>query len=511
MVELLFETLRLEHRLCEHCDHTFRGQLHVPLLGANKAVLRNRHLLVAADNMPFLERSRASTQQFLVDLEREIEGLRNALQWAQGARDEVKHLLDVQDAYFAPVRKLPTEILSEIFTLCCEESTSFTGERCAPLDLSAVCKVWRDTVLNIPNIWTNFDLYRNDQQSGNANKNLLALRLKAFLTHSRDLPLPQCVKYLADPESSLGSWHAVAFEILLQYSHRWTALWIVPYIPRAGTRPVFDALKGRPMSCLTTLAGNITDICEAAVGGLFMIPTLRCLELTHKSSTDFTWPDLPWRQIEEIRTDSSARHAYSILCRCPNVEIYNYDTTVEDPLPDDILIVLPRLRRLKMLVRCEASLSLLDHLVTPVLEFLYLSYAPGFLQDDRRHIERLVARSSCHLRELHLGGAPETEQECISSLSDLTTLEIDSGFTIASPHIRPTLLEELAAQDGNGAPRVVPRLQTLYLTPLAPRHQLLTSALEEMVHARRAMGFPLRAILLHIDPTTQQIARVEYT
>ena len=143
MVELLLETRKLEHRLCEHCDRTFRARLHVPTLGANNAILRNRYLLAAADNMPVLERSRASTQQCLAELEREIEGLQKALQWSLGARAEVKHLLDVQDAYFAPVRKLPIEILSEIFILCCGKSTNLTGERCAPLDLSAVCKVWR--------------------------------------------------------------------------------------------------------------------------------------------------------------------------------------------------------------------------------------------------------------------------------------------------------------------------------------------------------------------------------
>ncbi|KAI5885923.1 uncharacterized protein SCHCODRAFT_02706341 [Schizophyllum commune H4-8] len=513
MGELLLENRKLEHRLCEHCDHTFWAQLHVPPLGANNAILRNRYLLAATDSMPALERSRASTQKCLADLDLEIEGLQKALQWALGARTEVKHLLDVQDAYFAPVRKLPTEILFEIFFLCCGQSTSLVGERCTPLDLSAVCKFWRDTMLSIPEIWTNFELYSDDQQSGPVNRDLLAPRLKAFLAHSRDLPLPQRIEYFADPESNLGRWNAVAFDIFLQYSHRWTSLRIVPGVARAEASPDFDVLRGRPLSCLTTLEGNVTDICEAGIGGLFMIPTLRCLKLTHKSSTDFAWPELPWMQIEELRTNSCARHAYSVLCRCQNVEVYSHKTTVEEPLSSDGLLntVLPRLRHLSLDVACEASITLLGFLVTPVLEVLSLAYAPGFLLNDRRHVERLVARSSCRLRELHLSGAPEAEQECVLSLGDLTMLDIGSGISISSPHIRRTLLEELGVLDGHGAPRVLPRLQTLHLWALAPRHELLTSALEEMVLARRAMGFPLKANLVYFHPITHEIVDAEFT
>ncbi|KAL1675899.1 hypothetical protein EV122DRAFT_280683 [Schizophyllum commune] len=508
MVELLLETRKLEHRLCEHCDHTFRAQLHVPTLGANNAILRNRYLLAAADNMPILERSRASTQKCLAELEREIEGLQKALQWSLGARAEVKHLLDVQDAYFAPVRKLPIEILSEIFILCCGKSTNLTGERCAPLDLSAVCKVWRDTMLDIPEIWSNFKLCSKGRGSGTIDENLLARRLKAFLAHSRDLPLPQCVQNTADTESNLGIWNAMTFEIFLQYSHRWTALRIIPCMS-----PISDALRGRSLSCLTTLEGSTADICEAAIGGLFMIPTLRCLKITHYRLADFSWPDLPWRQIEELRANSSALHAHSLLSRCPNVKVFYHDDTVEVPLSNGGLpiIVLPRLRHLSIFVACEASLSLLGLLVTPALEVLSLAYAPMFLQDGRCHIERLVARSSCHLRKLYLKRVPVIEQECILSLSDLTTLDIDSGIGISGPHIRRTLLEELGAQDGNGAPRVLPRLQTLHLRALASEQEPLASALEEVIVARRAMGFPLTATLIYSHPTTHKRTRAEFT
>ena len=82
-------------------------------------------------------------------------------------------------------------------------------------------------MLDIPEIWSNFKLCSNGRGSGTIDKNLLARRLKAFLAHSRDLPLPQCVQNTADTESNLGIWNAMTFEIFLQYSHRWTVVYAV--------------------------------------------------------------------------------------------------------------------------------------------------------------------------------------------------------------------------------------------------------------------------------------------
>lgn len=68
----------------------------------------------------------------------ELEGQRAALE------DQVSRTL----AYLSPIRRLPMELLREIFVWCFEEHA------CSAWVLSAVCPSWRRLALRIPLIWS---------------------------------------------------------------------------------------------------------------------------------------------------------------------------------------------------------------------------------------------------------------------------------------------------------------------------------------------------------------------
>ncbi|KAJ7184891.1 hypothetical protein C8R46DRAFT_842273, partial [Mycena filopes] len=55
----------------------------------------------------------------------------------------------------APIRRVPPEILAEIFHFSCRtyENTSITDVQAAPLLLGQVCSLWRAVSQNTPRLW----------------------------------------------------------------------------------------------------------------------------------------------------------------------------------------------------------------------------------------------------------------------------------------------------------------------------------------------------------------------
>jgi hypothetical protein len=79
---------------------------------------------------------------------------------ADGTIKELMLELTLNKAYIAPIRKLPFEILSEIFILC-----SLQSGRSTPVRISAVCHRWRQTILATPLAWTRISPYTDGPQS----------------------------------------------------------------------------------------------------------------------------------------------------------------------------------------------------------------------------------------------------------------------------------------------------------------------------------------------------------
>ncbi|KAF8212574.1 hypothetical protein K438DRAFT_1565648, partial [Mycena galopus ATCC 62051] len=83
-------------------------------------------------------------------------------------RDALQRYSDECRSIFAPVRRLPPEILVEIFTLCSSTPTLYCdGHRSIPNDkadpvgqphlmhLLRVCSAWHTTVMVTPSLWAN--------------------------------------------------------------------------------------------------------------------------------------------------------------------------------------------------------------------------------------------------------------------------------------------------------------------------------------------------------------------
>ncbi|KIM29322.1 hypothetical protein M408DRAFT_23092 [Serendipita vermifera MAFF 305830] len=87
------------------------------------------------------------TESDLVHARKAISALEEELNLAELRVEKLKEELKTLRIWITPIRRLPFDILSPIFTLCGEM------DRKSPVSISAVCRAWRETVVNTPGAW----------------------------------------------------------------------------------------------------------------------------------------------------------------------------------------------------------------------------------------------------------------------------------------------------------------------------------------------------------------------
>ncbi|KAF8888081.1 hypothetical protein BD779DRAFT_1440283, partial [Infundibulicybe gibba] len=101
-------------------------------------------------------------------LDSEIARVELILEELKASRADARRFADEHRAALSPLRKVPPEILSEIFSACMalRPTPSTIGKRhdsCQVRDFpwifGQVCGRWRDIALASPNLWTNVDIY----------------------------------------------------------------------------------------------------------------------------------------------------------------------------------------------------------------------------------------------------------------------------------------------------------------------------------------------------------------
>lgn len=138
-------------------------------------------------------------------------------------KHRIQAQLNVHHALVSPSRRLPFEMLSEIFVLALPEdwANKYAGKRC--LNIASVCSSWRAVALNTPRIWTTLKF---------AVSNPIAKRtaaVKAELDKTAQAPLDLTIDMSAPFHNRLWSygptrddtWSDEAWALLCTQSHRW--------------------------------------------------------------------------------------------------------------------------------------------------------------------------------------------------------------------------------------------------------------------------------------------------
>ncbi|KAL1713328.1 hypothetical protein EV715DRAFT_183770, partial [Schizophyllum commune] len=69
-------------------------------------------------------------------------------------QDRITHQLDLISSTLAPIRRVPREILSEIFVSFREQLRNVNLTQTIFRTVASVCRLWRDVALDTPRLWT---------------------------------------------------------------------------------------------------------------------------------------------------------------------------------------------------------------------------------------------------------------------------------------------------------------------------------------------------------------------
>ncbi|KAJ7460090.1 hypothetical protein B0H11DRAFT_167410 [Mycena galericulata] len=122
-----------------------------PSLSAARTALEDslKNATSLADKIKLAE---ASLAQIVAEAQAAIDDLLREKQLVQETIAQTQ-------AYLSPIRRLPGELLRELFLWC------FEGHPCCAWVLSAVCANWRRQALSIPRIWSKIRLFTNQSSS----------------------------------------------------------------------------------------------------------------------------------------------------------------------------------------------------------------------------------------------------------------------------------------------------------------------------------------------------------
>ncbi|KAI5899468.1 uncharacterized protein SCHCODRAFT_02483637 [Schizophyllum commune H4-8] len=486
----LFVHEPFEVSLCDCCEHSLCADFEVLTPGPKNNILRSGRVLSVAEAQVVKE-AMAVTKNNIQDLWHEIGILWNRLEYMKEEADRWEEIRQCQAAYLAPIRRLPVEVLSEIFKICCGDGSAIdiTKRSCPPLVLSSVCKIWRDVMHETPGIWADFTI---PESSSLTSLNLpphLLNRLDLFLANSGNLPLRHhTVQYFA-PSNTLPM--DGALQRLLPHSHRWTDM-IIPN-EDDNCPDVMKWLKGRSLMCLSKITSWTWNLGRGDPGYILAeLPALRSVVLIDIDE-GFESPRLPWGQIEELTAEMTTDKALSLVHNCPALKVWDMlSRDSQLPLePLDVPVVLPHLHTFRVSIVCDDDIAVLERVTAPALQELQI-YWRVFNPRPSGQICALLDRSSCSLRRLYLDGLEDTRDGWLESdaLRELATLDLRMA------RLQPAtqeLFALLAQRDSAGLPRLLPRLESLSVQGLI---QCTGETLLDMVEMRRDAGRPLHRFSL---------------
>ncbi|KAF8907077.1 hypothetical protein CPB84DRAFT_1769439 [Gymnopilus junonius] len=368
-----------------------------------------------------------------------------------------------------PSRRLPIELLSEIFLLCVEERMDERNTIEIPLLLCSICSRWRDAAISNPLLWSRLSI----QLRGSVSKQKTAL-VDTWLVRSAACPL---TIYVFWEECPFADNHVV-LERLMAHSERWKTMFF--YLPYRAFRS-FAAVRNR-LPMLTDLSlGTDDDVSlpsptpsNPSHFNMFEIaPRLRSLECVNFSPTILKFP---WAQLEEIPLVSgNVEDCLNILRRGIGLSKISVIFVEGGPVNASPIGQYPHVchNHLTCLTIMTPPWNevvdlraLFPHLTLPHLETLTIcNFNSTFGQEFTQFLSRLHTLKTLHLRKTAL-----PDDQLVDGLKHLTSL---TSLIVLSSSSRPA-----AAAHGDGESELT---VTRYLLEALTRNFFSNDAMDGML------------------------------
>ncbi|KAJ7157459.1 hypothetical protein C8R46DRAFT_1114557 [Mycena filopes] len=341
----------------------------------------------------------SSGQTRVYELSAQIYAVQTTLSQLVRSRAETEDRVHQHQSILAPIRRVPPELLCEIFLLALG---SDDAPKESPWYLGQVCRSWRRSALAFPGMWS----FITVPSVSSGDSGLVSL-LELQLLRSANAPLD-----VYWPNARMGVNPNLAGVVLAQCS-RWRRLRFEEKrsAPSSHRLAWLEAVRGR-LDTLERLETCFTTTAEEMVlPDVFLsAPNLRQVLLTDENGQSSPTVALPWTQITHYGGKSSPQEQRRILGLARNLLVCNLTFTGH---LDASVVTLPHLRHLSL-----SDPRFLLGLTAPSLVELVSLYSPRL---SMQALLSFVQRSGCTLTKLVLrrcGVSPEL----ISALRGLPAL-----------------------------------------------------------------------------------------
>ncbi|KAK7024952.1 F-box domain-containing protein [Favolaschia claudopus] len=311
---------------------------------------------------------------------------------------EERDALDVEirkhEGAISPLRHLPTEILSLIFTYAIQPGPGesfryfayyhFMDMKFGPLPLSAVCSRWRRIALSQSNLWTFFPLNFQEVLPESVPVEETLSAVKIHVERSRQAPLK--LLFLPFYEHRLTELEQQVLDLLTPHIARWEE------VDFHGTPQIYESLCTWSAEFLALRKLHISvdsqdEEVQLDIGNVFAFcPRLEEAFVNIESSDNTPVAFVPdTSSLRRYGAKNSWRYHVDVLRLARDlVDCVLRVTEPFDPFPTGDKISLPHLCRLA--VSDVQPLHVLD---TPALQELYCSEHTADLHDRLRELPRL--------------------------------------------------------------------------------------------------------------------------
>ncbi|KIM85837.1 hypothetical protein PILCRDRAFT_817078 [Piloderma croceum F 1598] len=476
--------------LCSKCGALTENTYNV-YLSPPSDMLNSNTVFSAAQTSRF-SKMVSDIEADLSRLDGEMSQLQMAMDHLVTERQKLEMSLDEYRSLVAPIRRMPPEMLCEMFMHCLVDgSNSFDVTR-APLHLTFVCSKWRRVAISTPRLWSYISLdYAPSTME----------LLQTWLLRSGSSPLTLVFESEEDDDEEVIAGSSY-FDTIIPHSHRWRdvtfalvdALFMLLEHRVAEIKDHLPVLERLDLDCL--------DIVDQPMTIFENAPMLHTVTLM-----DYSQYLLPWHQLKNYHARAfSTTECLQLLQQCTNLTHCTFERLYSDlGILNTSIVVHSKLQSMR-LVDSDIS-ELLDNIVLPALQVLAIRDSPNMIQPPR--VSSFLDRSSCNLQHLTLR-TYWTGPELIVFLQGLPSLvEVvieEVTLEVVAEQVLRGMTYDASRSSLAGSHVLLPKLKRLsFLARLDFDHKVIL----DMVQSRR--GHP---ILLHgnssVDNQSRQVGTLEF-
>ncbi|KAJ7644635.1 hypothetical protein FB45DRAFT_1053342 [Roridomyces roridus] len=323
-------------------------------------------------------------------------------------RDQERELISALKPLIAPIRKLPVELLTEIFLLAVGSKKEWLIHA---LVVSQVCAHWRRVACATPQLW-------NGEIALNLTKprsDVYLATTKTFFERSTPLSIPVLLENEPVEASPLA-------EYIYSLAPRWKA--------STWTQSTSSRLSALPWGVLNSLEivhlTRCTDVPSSSPIDVFLsAQRLRDAALDLRSMGYFR---MPWSQLTSLKIFEAggepkpAQLFLDMLSQCTNIVDVHFSKMVpyaEDAASSAPIIHLPRLQKLALIFTSGDVTPFFSRLALPGLKALQLY---GSFAQWSSEVFAQFQRRSPNVNKLSLVGVRLTSDRTVSLLKECTHL-----------------------------------------------------------------------------------------